>query len=102
MTPPASLSRACILGVVAAALLSGCPPVREPLPSGLPPEYETPRSYEPDTNIDGAAAESDELPDDPPPPTAAPPAAAPAPAEPASAAPASAEPAPAEPAPAAP
>lgn len=45
-----AISRLSILPATLVAL-AGCP-ARAPLPSGPPPEYETPRAYDPEKNID--------------------------------------------------
>lgn len=41
--------------------LAACSGGRQPLPGGPPPEYETPRSYDPKTNIDKPGSEPDAI-----------------------------------------
>ena len=91
-----------ILPAAALAMLClGCPPERTPLPPGAPPEYEEPRAYEPERNIDNPDTAPDPIDaileeDDPPaaPASASAPPLAPGPAA-SAAASASAAPAPA-------
>lgn len=59
------MSRLTLLASLLLLGLAGCPtPPRPSLPGGLPPEYETPRGYTPDRNIDGSQASGESEVDD--------------------------------------